>query len=812
MDKVPAYNEIPVGVILDMGSWLGKTVHSCITMAVSDFYTLNSNYTTRIVIHNRDTHGEPLHALSAALDLLKKPKVQAIIGSESTTEAKLLAVFGDEAEVPILSLSPTPSSNKHPYFLQITQDETTQFKAIAAMADSFKWKNVIIISEDTDNTRDMAAFMAKTFQEKNVITYMSLISPYASSELVNKELHKLSTMQTKVFIMHACHSLASHVLINAKYLGMIDSGYKWIITSKTMNLFNFMDDQVIESMHGVVGLKSYIPQSRDLKKFISKWRKDYELKDINVCAIGVYDAVSALAMAVERTQDLKKIGSARCNAELLNQMLRISFDGLGGAIQFMNGRVSAQVLEIINVIGKGEQRVGFWTKDAAFTKNFGKVISFSDDGLEAIVWPGGIQTKPTHRMLQVRSKLRIGIPVNERSFGGLFQVQIDAQTKKPVVSGYCVDMLLASFYALDQHIELEFIPANHKNVSAGTGYYDHLIAQVHAGVFDAGVGDITITSNRSKYVDFTLPFTDLGLGILSRNADTGMWIFMKPLSTDLWVVSGCFFILLGFVIWILEHRSNEEFQGSPVEQIVTTIWFAFSTIVYVHRQKLQSNLSRFVVTVWLFVVLVLVSSYTATLSSLLTVEQIQLASKRGLIGYSYDPSLEGVFVRNFNKENMMRLYAVVEYYAKDLARGSKKGGIDALVAEIPYIKEFLAKHPTDYTLTPYEGFTGGFGFNKWLNPGSKDSVPSQKVLNFNGLRGLFLISGVSMAAALFIFMSASVDVKKARRNIIWVGKKKDNCLSDNHLHGHGSSTRHGFLSLEESRIQRYEPIEQILFK
>nr|GEY44675.1 extracellular ligand-binding receptor [Tanacetum cinerariifolium] len=179
-----------------------------------------------------------------------------------------------------------------------------------------------------------------------------------------------------------------------------------------------------------------------------------------------------------------------------------------------------------------------------------------------------------------------------------------------------------------------------------------------------------------------------------------MWIFMKPLSSDLWVVSGCFFILLGFVIWILEHRSNEEFQGSPVEQIGTTIWFAFSTIVYAHRQRLQSNLSRFVVTVWLFVVLVLVSSYTATLSSLLTVEQIQLASKRGSIGYSYDSSIEGVLFRNFNKDNMMRLNAAVENYAEDLARGSKKGGIDALVEEIPYIKEFLVKYPTGYTLTP----------------------------------------------------------------------------------------------------------------
>ncbi|GJT97949.1 hypothetical protein Tco_1093467 [Tanacetum coccineum] len=42
--------------------------------------------------------------------------------------------------------------------------------------------------------------------------------------------------------------------------------------------------------------------------------------------------------------------------------------------------------------------------------------------------------------------------------------------------------------------------------------------------------------------------------------------------------------------------------------------------------------------------------------------------------------------------------------------------------------------------------------DKWLNPQSNDYAPSQKVLNFEGLRGLFLISGASMAAALFLYM------------------------------------------------------------
>ena len=80
--------------------------------------------------------------------------------------------------------------------------------------------------------------------------------------------------------------------------------------------------------------------------------------------------------------------------------------------------------------------------------------------------------------------------------------------------------------------------------------------------FDAAIGDITITANRSKFVDFTLPYTDIGLATLSRNAKTSMWVFLKPLSSDLWIVSACFFILTGIVVWILEHRINEEFQGS----------------------------------------------------------------------------------------------------------------------------------------------------------------------------------------------------------------------------------------------------------
>ena len=107
--------------------------------------------------------------------------------------------------------------------------------------------------------------------------------------------------------------------------------------------------------------------------------------------------------------------------------------------------------------------------------------------------------------------------------------------------------------------------------------------------FDAVVGDTTIIANRSLYVDFTLPYTESGVSMIvpiidkrSKNA----WVFLKPLTWDLWVTSACFFVFIGFVIWVLEHRVNEDFRGPPSNQVGTILWFSFSTMVFA-----QSNFS-----------------------------------------------------------------------------------------------------------------------------------------------------------------------------------------------------------------------------
>lgn len=80
----------------------------------------------------------------------------------------------------------------------------------------------------------------------------------------------------------------------------------------------------------------------------------------------------------------------------------------------------------------------------------------------------------------------------------------------------------------------------------------------------------------------------MGVGYLTKRGSKGKWFFLKPLDGNLWFLTAGFFVLMGLVVWIIEHTDNEEFQGSIAQQIGTILWFSFSTLVYAHR-KFTSN-------------------------------------------------------------------------------------------------------------------------------------------------------------------------------------------------------------------------------
>ncbi|KAL5802814.1 hypothetical protein ACOSQ4_031119 [Xanthoceras sorbifolium] len=812
-DGSVAEEEIHVGVILDMGSWEGKTLQTCISMAISDFYTIHDYYKTRVVLHTRDSKGEPLLALSSALELLQNSQVRAIFGAQTSMEAKFLAELGDKTEVPIITFS--PSSSKHyPYFLQISQSETCQAEATAAIVAAFGWRDVIIVHEDSDDWTDFVPYLVDSLQGKSVnVAYKTSFASSFKDDMIIEELYELKKFQQTIFIVHMSPSLATRIFENAKELGMMGRGYAWIMTVNSMNHLNSIRtfSHASDSMHGVIGLRFYIPASEELRDFTSRWRKikfhteqDMEAynMELNVFCVWAYDVAWGLAKAAEKLRprislsrkpvdsklnliiDLDKIATASRHGNysiLLKEILQLKFKGLSGEFQFVNGKLVSNAFEIVNMLGKGERRVGFWTSAEKITRepyssDHGRRLSSSDGNLEDIIWPGGYATIPKGYMAQTgRRKLRIAVPGTE--FTELVNIDRDLDNNVTTITGFCIDVFKAAIRALPYQVDYEFIPFLNSN-GENNGSYNELIYHIYLQNYDGAVGDITITADRTLYVDFTLPYTDLGVGIVvPKETTNNMWIFLEPLKADLWLSSVGLFVMTGFVVWLIERPINNEFQGPISQQIGTIFLFSFSTLTFTHKERLLSNLSRFVV----FVVLILTSSYTATLTSMITVQHIKLNSKENYIGYQENPFIKGV-ISNLNFENShLQPFSSPEEFADALSRGSKKGGVSAIIDEIPYIKIFLAKYSADYSMAGSMSISNGFAFafrkgsplapdmsraiaqlrengtlrtieNEWfkcpLALTSDETSNNVKPLTIDSFRGLFLITGVSSALAL----------------------------------------------------------------
>ncbi|KAM0943351.1 putative periplasmic binding protein-like I [Dioscorea sansibarensis] len=784
-----------VGVVLNLGTRIGKIGRTSISLAMDDFYASHQHYTTRLVLHTRDSKNDVVQAASEVIDLIEKEHVQAIIGPQTSSQAVFITNLCNKTQVPIISFSatsPALSSTRTPYFLRATLNDTAQLTAIASITRFFQWKEAILISEDTDYGRDIIPYLMDAFEKTDSsISHRSLIASSATDDQIKDELYKLMIMQTRVFIVHMSAPLGARVFLNAKEVGMITKGYVWIMTDGMANIVDLFDPHVIDSMQGALGVKVHVPRTRELNEFSVRWKRTYQKEypdegqlEISIFALWAYDAVSALAMAVEKTS-----GS---NGEVLKYIQEEKFNGVSGEFHFVDGHLKLSTLQVVNILERGGRGIGFWKPENGLTST--SSISNNVD-LSPVIWPGESTEVPKGWEIPVSGKkLRVGVPVNKGS-QGFVKMERDNATNVTSVSGYCIDLFEAVVKRLPYAIFYEFIPfENEHGESAGT--YNDLVYQVYLQKFDAVVGDITITANRSLYVDFTLPFTEPGVALLvpvKESIHRNGWIFLKPLTVDLWLGSLAFFFYTGFVIWVMEHRINTDFRGPPSQQLGTMFSFSFSTLVFAHREKVESILSKLVLIIWLLVVLILTSSYTASLTSIITVEQLQpaisdvqkLLNDGDYVGCDNVSFIEELLKQlHFDKSKITNVGP--EDYVDALTKGNQNGGVSAIINEIPYIKVFLAQHCKKFTMVGSIYKTAGFGFafpkgsplvgdiskemlniaeggemekieRKWFGDLKACSTNTNTVnsenLTFQSFSGLFIITGAASTCALVIFLA-----------------------------------------------------------
>ncbi|KAG6644754.1 glutamate receptor 3.3 [Carya illinoinensis] len=816
---------VNIGALFTFESTIGRVAKIAIEEAVKD---VNSNssilHGTKLAVTMQDSNCSGFFGMVGALQFMETDIV-AIIGPQSSVVAHIISHVANELQVPLLSFGasdPTLSSLQFPFFVRTRQSDLYQMTAVAEVVDYYGWKDVIAIFIDDDYGRNgVAALDDKLAERRCKISYKQGISP--GSEVNRGDimdlLIKVALMESRIIVLHVNPDSGLMVFSVAQYLGMMGNGFVWIATdwlSSVLDSSAPLPPETMDSIQGVLVLRQHTPDSDRKKAFFSRWKRlTGGSLGLHSYGLSAYDSVWLLAHAIDAffnqggvisfSNDSRLQSALGDNLHLeamnifddgillLQCILQSNLAGLTGPIKFNSDRsLILPAYDIINVVGTGFRRIGYWSNYSGLSVVAPETLyamppnhSSANQQLYSVIWPGETLLKPRGWVFPNNGKqLKIGVP-NRASYRAF----VSRVRGSDMFKGFCIDVFTAAVNLLPYAVPYRFVPFGNgiENPS-----YTELVNMITAGDFDAAVGDIAIVTNRTKIVDFTQPYASSGLVVVVplKKKNSGAWAFLRPFSRNMWIVSACFFVLIGTVVWILEHRTNDEFRGPPKKQLMTILWFSLSTMFFAHRENTVSTLGRMVLIIWLFVVLIINSSYTASLTSILTVQHLSspiegiesLKMSEELIGYQV-----GSFAEHYLEElgiSKSRLVALgsPDAYALALQRGPEKGGVAAIVDELPYIELFLSSQ-CKFRVVGQEFTKSGWGFafprdsplaidmstailqlsengdlqrihDKWLMQ-STCSLESAEIesnqLQLKSFWGLFLICGMACFFALVIY-------------------------------------------------------------
>ncbi|GHE81824.1 transporter substrate-binding domain-containing protein [Thalassotalea profundi] len=159
---------------------------------------------------------------------------------------------------------------------------------------------------------------------------------------------------------------------------------------------------------------------------------------------------------------------------------------------------------------------------------------------------------------------------------------------------------------------------------------DGLLSATSNAQLDVGLGAITATADRAKKMDFTHTITSSGLSVAVRNEWSSGWLaVLAALASPAFLkVIGMLTLLLlgvGFVAWLLERKANpEQFGGSRANGLFSGFWWAMVTMTTVGYGDVAPRTigGRLLGMVWMLTALIIVSFFTASITSALTIGQL----------------------------------------------------------------------------------------------------------------------------------------------------------------------------------------------
>ncbi|GIY87263.1 glutamate receptor ionotropic, kainate 2 [Caerostris darwini] len=513
----------------------------------------------------------------------------AIVGPKSPSNIAVLHSTCDTFQIPLLLTNWASKSQDRSHVINFYPETRVLAKAYTEFIKSDSWKSFTLIFEDNEALIRLQDILqlptsSKTSQMKITLRH---VKPDQDFTKFMKDLSKMS--ETNFVVDLPLHRVRE-LFIAADKIKMLTEYQKYLLTS--------LDAHTVDWAHNTIGRSNITafqlitPDSNEFKTYLKEWifseqtgGKEVSSKQpITTEAALLYDAILMLSRALNeldrgRPLELKSLycdGSAtwEYGKAIISYMKILPFQGTTGNIKIdRNGQRTSFTLDVVKITKQGIEKQGTWDTEESFHYKKKEKGEFGDakDLLKNTTLK--VTTKINDPYLMKRQ------PENEFTGNDRYE-------------GYCKDLL----EKLAEKFGFHFIITPVKDDKHGSlveGTWNGMIGELLRREADIAVADLSITFDREKAVDFTMPFMNLGISILFKKPakkTPPLFSFFQPLSIEVWFYMGTAYLGITLYLFILARLSPYEWiypspqrpDSDTVENrftLINSFWFMMGSLM-----------------------------------------------------------------------------------------------------------------------------------------------------------------------------------------------------------------------------------------
>jgi polar amino acid transport system substrate-binding protein len=214
---------------------------------------------------------------------------------------------------------------------------------------------------------------------------------------------------------------------------------------------------------------------------------------------------------------------------------------------------------------------------------------------------------------------------------------------------------------------------------------------------DLSIAAISVTAEREKDFDFSQPIFDAGLQILVRSQGSQSSIgkilssIFTPTLFQLLGLMVLIVLLPAHIIWLVERNHDGGFleNSAYFPGIFKACWWAAGTLATQAEEMPKSAWGRVMAVIWMFISVVFIAYFTATVTTSLTVDQLQsnIKGPQDLVGKRVG-TIAGTTSVSYLKQQ--KIEATEFKQTNEVYAALNDSNIDAVVFDAPILLYYAA--------------------------------------------------------------------------------------------------------------------------